>query len=159
MRRLIRIATVSLLGLFVVPALFAGSGVAQGIDWRDIDIPENWSFAARIGLSDLSWDESAIERGEVTDTYSHAIAFLKGGDVRRFLDHLVHLRFLAAHAAADRNRKLAQYYLKRLPKKFIPHVAIVHEDGTLARDPDPFIRLWLIRDKDVLEGNSDQSNR
>jgi hypothetical protein len=53
-----------------------------------------------------------------------------------------------ARVSNSRVRKLARLYLSQLPKHFVPGFAYMREDGTVAADPDAFIRSQLRREGD-----------
>ena len=79
-----------------------------------------------------------------------AIDALRNGQPKRFYAVLARLKAIAhAKDVGAGVRKAAQDALDGLPWKFVRGFAYLRKDGTVAADPDPFIRLMLVR-----EGNS-----
>lgn len=107
----------------------------------------------------------------VWDTRREALDALRNGQPGRFQRARKYLEILAASAGRrvkrlqdgpvpgthrfveipaeeqERARRRAREVLAELPEKFVPGYAFARDDGTVAADPDPFVRSQLFLDR------------
>lgn len=149
MRKSITIVLTVLLGLLMAAAPNGRHAAAQG---KKTDTPEfsNEGFIPFFLEAFVYPLESPSEVARVHQFYDSALEALVTGDKRKFDTNLRRLRareedFDAGPASI---RRLAQDLMDELPEGFEPGFVYKREDGTIAADPDGFIRSQLARDKD-----------
>jgi hypothetical protein len=97
------------------------------------------TFALPIAGEDV---ESRRKR-EVQETYYNAWVAMQGMRKTDFETNVVRLRKIAATSRDAETRDLAKGLAAALPSRYVSGFVAKNDDGTLVRDPDPFIRHRL----------------
>ena len=95
------------------------------------------------------------ERARTEAAYDGAVRALERGDASAFKYHSDAIDRQAHQTLSPGTARLAKILQATLPTHFVPFFAYRREDGTIAADPDKFIRAQLKRAEDLASEGAD----
>ena len=152
MKNLINATAALLLGLLIVCAPTGRRAVAQFIMFPDEMML--WVF----GATETPGEKASIKVRNlrlILSHYAHAVHGLREGDKDEFRIYHVYLNNAQYDFEFPKDvRDLAKRLMSFLPNRYVPGFAFRREDGTVAADPDRFIRYQLIREREAIRDSA-----
>ncbi len=104
----------------------------------------------------LARENREINRVQIA--YDGAVRALQRGDASAFKYHTQFIDRESSQTEHFRAARVAKNLRATLPPQFVPYFAYIRADGTVAADPDEFIRAQLKRVEDLAADGSDGSD-